>query len=141
MEYFPVTGGKTDFRWQELARIKVLPGWLRVYNKQGEKIFSYTYGLGNQHTLIKVIARQLVNRKMRPEIWPDIVSAHAPKMIVRENKNSRSAAGPQSNRKQRKSVAPEIKQTRDPLHAVTNIGNNPRTRKRNTADTTPARRT
>lgn len=141
MEYYPVTGGKTDFRWQELAHIKVLPGWLRVYNKQGEKIFSYTYGLGKQHTLIKVIAGQLVNRKMRPQIWPDVVSMPASKVMVRKTKNSSHVKAAESIRKERKLATPKIKQICDPLQAVTNISIRPRKRKPNAAGTTASRRT
>ena len=43
LEYFPVAGEKTSLPWQELAQIKVLPGWLRAYDGQGGKIFSYTF--------------------------------------------------------------------------------------------------
>lgn len=97
MEYFSVTGERASFRWRDLARIKVLPGWLRIYDKQGKKIFSYTYGLGKQHTLINVIARQMGNRKMRPVIWPVVVSAPAPtpKKTVRKSKIGASATNHQ----------------------------------------------
>ncbi len=141
MEYYPVTGGKIDFRWQELACIKILPGWLRIYNKQGEKIFSYTYGLGKQHALIKVIARQLVNRKMRPEIWPDVVSPPAPKTMVRKTKNISQTKVSQSIQIEKKLATSKIKQIRDPLHAVINISSRSRKRKPNAAGTVASRRT
>jgi hypothetical protein len=87
MEYFPVAGEKTSFRWRELAHIKVLPGWLRIYDKQGNKVLSYTYGLGKQHTLINVIARQMGKRKMRPVIWPEVVNSPAAKRAGRTGGN------------------------------------------------------
>lgn len=139
MEYFPVTGEKTNFRWQELAHIKVLPGWLWIYNKQGEKIFSYTYGLGKQHALIKAIARQLENRKIRPVIWPDVGNAPSTEATVRKSKSGGSITTHQGMRKKKKSVEQKVKETRDPLHTAINLGNKAETRERNTADTTPAR--
>lgn len=91
MEYFPVAGEKTSFRWRELGRIKVLPGWLRVYDRQGKKIFSYTYGLGRQHALINAIAKQMGNRKIRPVIWPDVVST--PAAAKKTARKSKKGAG------------------------------------------------
>lgn len=140
LEYYPVTGEKIDFRWQELAYIKVLPGWLRAYNKQGEKIFSYTYGLGKQHALIKVIARQLVNRKMRPEIWPNVASTLVPKTIARKTRNSSQAKVSQSIQAEKKLATSKIKQTRDPIQVVTNTSIRPRKRKPNAAITAALRR-
>lgn len=144
MEYFPVTGGKASFRWRELAHIKVLPGWLRIYDKQGKKIFSYTYGLGQQHALINVIAKQIGNRKIRPVIWPDVVSAPAaaPKLLRLKRRYGKAkktlAPQPIKTLKQKKKIATtKVARTRQSRLATSISGNKSRNRKRPPADTSP----
>lgn len=77
VEHHSVTGEKTSFPWKRLGHIKVLPGWMWLYDKQGNKLFSYTYGLGRQHALINAIAGHTRKRKTRPVIWPALANLPA----------------------------------------------------------------
>ncbi len=138
MEYFPIRGAKASFPWQELAQIKVLPGWLRIYDKQGKKIFSYTYGLGKQHALINVIAQQMGNRRLRPTIWPEVASgsARVPKKTPRNHIKCESAALRRGVQKTKKTRTLKITQAHLTGCASADQDKKPRPRKRTAASTT-----
>ena len=72
IDYLPEQGGKTSFSWKDLARIRVLPGWLSLYDREGGKVLIFTYGPGKQHTLIRLFSQFTQKCDTRPEIWPGI---------------------------------------------------------------------
>ena len=139
MEYFSITGEKASFRWQELTQVKVLPGWLRIYDKQGKKIFSYTYSLGRQHALINVITKQIGNRKKRPVIWPDIVSVPtaALKKAIGKSKKGAGTLHPQGAQKKKNIATTKAVRTKRPRLTTSTSGNKSRNRKRRLTNTNP----